>query len=71
MPKSESRTKYSTHESSTKPTENPNEVTETVPKPASIAQWSKWIWGDEIKLYYRGRLSTEGLLSLLLLEIKC
>jgi len=61
MPRTKSNSN-SSRLSSRKPTPKPIKETtgalEKTPKGTS-AEWSNWIWGEELKVYYRGRLGAD------------
>lgn len=63
MPTSKTKSKSSKHssrESTPKPADKPAETTERTLEVAVVStSWSSWVWSDELKLYYRGKLGVD------------
>ena len=71
--KTSKSSKQPSRESTLKPAEKPAEKPADKPadKPAETAEqssevafvsssWSSWVWSDELKLYYRGKLGVDS-----------
>lgn len=59
-----SRSRRASPEAAEKPKKGVVTEEKTVP-----AEWSAWIWDQEFKSYYRGRLGADGLFPRILLDL--